>query len=232
MDRNFKGIWIPKEIWLAEDLTLQEKVLLVEIDSLDDEITGCYASNKYFSKFFKLTTQRVSQIINALASKKYISITFEYQGKEIEKRILKINRPPYPNVEVSNKFDRYQENLQGGIKYSKEGYQENFKDNNIYKNNINNNIKDTYFDDEELNDLFKDFLDMRKKKKVPNTDRSIKLLLNKLNKYSIEEQKDMIERSIISGWTSVFPRDKKTNETKTDRYLREREELLKEEENK
>ena len=81
--------------------------------------------------------------------------------------------------------------------------------------------------------LFKDFLDMRKKKKVPNTDRSIKLLLNKLNKYSIEEQKDMIERSIISGWTSVFPRDKKTNETKTDRYLREREELLKEiEENK
>ena len=40
MDRNFKGIWIPKEIWLAEDLTMQEKVMLVEIDSLDDEERG------------------------------------------------------------------------------------------------------------------------------------------------------------------------------------------------
>lgn len=140
MDRNFKGIWIPKEIWLSEELTLQEKVMLVEIDSLDNEETGCYASNKYFSKFFKLTTQRVSQIINALATKGFISVTYEYQGKEIDKRILKINRPPYPEVEVSNKIDTYQENFKGGIKYSKEGYQENFKENNITKNNISNNI--------------------------------------------------------------------------------------------
>ena len=204
MDRNFKGIWIPKEIWLAEDLTLQEKVLLVEIDSLDDEETGCYASNSYFSKFFKLTTQRVSQIINALASKEYISITFEYQGKEIDKRILKINRPPYPNVEVSNKFDRYQENLQKGIKYSKEGYQENFKENNIYKNNINNN-KIKYFDDKDLDNLFKEYLGLRKKIKAVNSDRAIKGLLNKLEPYPDNIKKQMIEESIVNSWKSVYP---------------------------
>lgn len=140
MERNFKGIWIPKEIWLSEELTLQEKVMLVEIDSLDNEDLGCYASNKYFSKFFKLTTQRVSQIINALATKGFISVTYEYQGKEIDKRILRINRPPYPEIEVSNKIDTYQENFKGGIKYSREGYQENFKENNITMNNISNNI--------------------------------------------------------------------------------------------
>jgi len=37
MKRDFKGIWIPKEIWLNENLTLQEKVFLVEIESLDNE---------------------------------------------------------------------------------------------------------------------------------------------------------------------------------------------------
>jgi len=37
MERNFKGIWIPKEIWLNEKLSLQEKVFLVEIASLDND---------------------------------------------------------------------------------------------------------------------------------------------------------------------------------------------------
>ena len=77
MDRNFKGIWIPKEIWLSENLTILEKILLVEIDSLEDEEKGCFASNKYFSNFFKLTNGRISQIINNLNKKKYISIDYK-----------------------------------------------------------------------------------------------------------------------------------------------------------
>lgn len=139
MDRNFKGIWIPKEIWLSEDLTILEKILLVEIDSLEDEEKGCFASNKYFADFFKLTNGRISQIINNLNKKKYISIDYQYKGKEIEKRILRINRPPYP--EVFNKLNRYLENDDRGVKFSKEGYLENAKDNNIYINNIIDNKK-------------------------------------------------------------------------------------------
>ena len=48
---DFKGIWIPKDIWLSDQLSLMEKVLFVEIHSLDNE-RGCYAGNKYFSEFF------------------------------------------------------------------------------------------------------------------------------------------------------------------------------------
>ena len=50
-NRAFKGIWIPKEIWLSTDLKVMEKLVLVEIDSLDNE-EGCFASNDHFSKFF------------------------------------------------------------------------------------------------------------------------------------------------------------------------------------
>ena len=57
-ERTFKGIWIPKEIWLNNELTLQEKVILVEIDSLDND-DGCFASNKYFSEFFGISAGRV-----------------------------------------------------------------------------------------------------------------------------------------------------------------------------
>jgi len=137
--REFKGVWIPKEIWLSDDLTLQEKVFLVEIDSLNNE-RGCFASNKYFAKFFKLTKQRVSQVIKSLEKKEYLSITYIYKGKEISERIIKT---------VSSKFDTYQDDLEEvsrkfnkGINFSLKGCQENVKDNNTSNskdNNTNNN---------------------------------------------------------------------------------------------
>ena len=119
--RAFRGIWIPKEIWLSKDLTLQEKVFIVEIDSLDNE-KGCFASNKHFSDFFGLSIGRVSQVINSLKKKGYIDIEYIMENKEIVERIIKINKPPYP------------------IKYPKEGYLENDKGNNtLYNNTIYNN---------------------------------------------------------------------------------------------
>lgn len=139
-ERKFKGIWIPKEIWLTNDLTLQEKVILVEIDSLDDEETGCYASNKYFSKFFNLTNGRVSQIIKSLKEKGYLDVTLHYSGNEITERVIKIKRPPYPKVEkkeedtgVVNKLNTYLEN-------DNRGYLENCE-----KNNTSLNIKENIY---------------------------------------------------------------------------------------
>ena len=134
-ERQFKGIWIPKEIWITDELSLQEKVVLVEIDSLDDDEKGCYASNKYFANFFKLTNGRVSQIIKQLQEKGYIDVSYNYQGKEITERVIRIKKPPYP--EVFNKLNR-------GIKYSKGGYLENYKESNIDINNINNKKKEIY----------------------------------------------------------------------------------------
>lgn len=142
-DRQFKGIWIPKEIWITDELSLQEKVVLVEIDSLDDEEKGCYASNKYFADFFKLTNGRISQIIKQLQTKGYLDISYNYNGKEITERLIKVKRPPYP--EVFNKLNRYLENDDRGIKKIKQGYLENAKENNITTNNINiNNMKEIY----------------------------------------------------------------------------------------
>ena len=47
-ERDFKGVWIPKHIWLTDDLGWTEKMLLVEIDSLDRE-HGCFASNEHIA---------------------------------------------------------------------------------------------------------------------------------------------------------------------------------------
>lgn len=60
ISRQFKGIWIPREIWLHPDLSIEEKVLLVEIHSLEGN-EGCFASNEYFVKFFGWS-ERVLQL--------------------------------------------------------------------------------------------------------------------------------------------------------------------------
>ncbi|MGX7099456.1 conserved phage C-terminal domain-containing protein [Globicatella sanguinis] len=128
-ERKFQGIWIPKEVWLSEELNIMEKLFLVEIDSLDNE-EGCYASNKYFSEFFDISKGRCSQIINSLKDKGLIEIAYIREGKEIKKRVIR----------VVNKLNRVVNKLNNPIKNIKGGYLENDKENNTLSNNtyINN----------------------------------------------------------------------------------------------
>lgn len=90
MDRRFKGVWIPKALWLTRDLSLTEKVMLVEIDSLDDEQRGCFASNGHLAEFFDLSQSRVSEIISALAAKGFISVEQTRQGVRTVRRTIRV----------------------------------------------------------------------------------------------------------------------------------------------
>lgn len=89
MERDFKGIWIPKEIWLSQSITTQEKLFLVEIDSLDNN-GGCYAMNEHFSNFFKLSKNRCSEVIKSLETKGFIRINYIKEGKQIIKRVINV----------------------------------------------------------------------------------------------------------------------------------------------
>ena len=88
MEREFKGVWIPKEIWLDDNLTWSEKMLLVEIDSLSTLEKGCIATNEYLSNFFNLSKDRISKLISSLKAKGYIEVKLIYNGdtKQIIKR--------------------------------------------------------------------------------------------------------------------------------------------------
>ena len=127
MNREFRGVWIPKEIWLNKDLTPLEKVYLIEIDSLDNDEKGCYASNKHFEKIFGQTKSNVSRIIKNLEQKGWINISYIYNGKEVDRRIIKISRPPYP-CEYCKKDNRYYQNDKEVLSNLVEGYYQNDKE--------------------------------------------------------------------------------------------------------
>ncbi|MFW5987940.1 MAG: DnaD domain protein [bacterium] len=94
--RDFKGIWIPKELYLEESLNWTEKILLIEIDSLDNE-EGCYASNKYFADFLSKSEVYISNCISKLKKEGYI-YQESFDGR---KRVLKSNM----RVKLKNKSD-------------------------------------------------------------------------------------------------------------------------------
>jgi hypothetical protein len=63
--RDWKGLWIPKEVWLS-DLGFLEKCLLVEIDSLSKNNSGCYASNEYFARFMGVSEDYIRKVLTSL----------------------------------------------------------------------------------------------------------------------------------------------------------------------
>ena len=81
--REFKGVWFPAQIWLDERLTALEKIILIEIDSLDGE-DGCYASNEYLAGFCQCSQTKVSSAISKLKKLGYIKVA-SFDGR---KRVL------------------------------------------------------------------------------------------------------------------------------------------------
>lgn len=77
--RDFKGAFIPKDIWVNSELSGDEKLMWGEIFALDNKF-GCIASNEHFMKMFGYANERKPQrLIKSLKEKGYISV-------EIDKR--------------------------------------------------------------------------------------------------------------------------------------------------
>ena len=124
MNRDFKGVWIPRHIWCDTTLNWTHKLLLVEIDSLDT-LDHCFASNKYFAEFLGLSKSRVSEVISELEKLGYIKVLLKYKGKSVEKRIITLTNKV---VGLPNR----------GGQETEGGYSENSEDINT---NININNK-------------------------------------------------------------------------------------------
>jgi len=84
-------------------------------------------------------------------------------------------------------------------------------------NKKNKNVKNeknviNYSDIPELNTAILEFIKFRKSVKKPMTDRAVSLMIGKLNKLTsnTNEQIDIINQSILAGWTDVYPLKKQS----------------------
>lgn len=122
-NRGFKGIWIDKDLWLNENLSVMEILFLAEIDSLEQGDQGCFASNNHFAEFFGISRSRCSQVITGLIKNGFLIAKYDRTpSKQITKRHLwVVNKLTTPS------------------KFSKQGYLENCEGSNTVLSNTKNN---------------------------------------------------------------------------------------------
>lgn len=82
--------------------------------------------------------------------------------------------------------------------------QESIGEESLVEENIVEEKKNLYFENDNLNSIFEEFIQVRKKLKAVNSDRAIKTLINKLNKYDDDTKYKMIENSIVNSWKDVY----------------------------
>ena len=150
--QKLKGLWIPAEILLNNDLSDKEKIILSMILYLSDETGSCFASNKYIANIVNVTADRVSKIISSLRAKNYIKVKLKYKtdSKEIEERQI------LPMVETIKMYS--QKHLEG-IDIN------NYSDSQKQPYPIGDNDKDIINNINNKNNYKKE--DTHKKKNIP-----------------------------------------------------------------
>lgn len=111
--RDFKGIWIPKNVWLDNRLNALDKIILMEIDSLDFEEKGCYASNEYLAEFCQCSLTKVSLTISKLIELDYIYLeSFNGRVRTLKSRLSKNESQTSKNCEAeTQKMKGYNSNI-------------------------------------------------------------------------------------------------------------------------
>ena len=127
MKRTYYAV-IPAYVRYDKNLTPNAKLMFGELTALSNDKGYCYASNKYFSQLYQVSTVSISKWINQLKEKKYIKVTFTYKNnsKEIESRNI------------------YIRNIKEALKISLIPHKEKLKDNS------NNNTITTITNNKEI----------------------------------------------------------------------------------
>ena len=103
-DRDFKGVWIPKDVWLDTNLTMLEKGILVEIDSLDMSDDGCWASNEYLATFCQCSIPKVASAVSKLVNLGYIKReSFDGRRRKLKSCFSFFKRQTYKNYKADLK---------------------------------------------------------------------------------------------------------------------------------
>jgi hypothetical protein len=104
---NFKGMWIPKEIFLHPNLNATEKFLMSLIHNFSKNKNYCKMSNETIGKIIGLSGGRVKNMLSDLRKHNFIFTTYDNNGL----RCLSVNESSL-NVEFDVEHEFVPENIE------------------------------------------------------------------------------------------------------------------------
>lgn len=163
-DRIVKGIWIPIEIWEAQDLSWNEKILLMEIDSFTSQGKDCYISDEYIAQLLSVNATYANKILSSLIRKGYVIKTrFDGRRRYVESRADLQKSAEQTCQEVQHTYTNIlinEEDKSSSIK----------KD----KGNVRFDFKKALLEIGVSEQTAEDWLKVRKAKKAANTETAFK----------------------------------------------------------
>lgn len=215
-ERDFKGVWIPKIVWLDDRLNALEKVILTEIDSLDQGERGCWASNKHIAEFCQCSETKVSTAISKLTKLGYLYVqSFDGRQRELKSCLSNFETLNFKNCDSESQ----------NLKQSNTGSNppnNTSKPKKVSKAESYDSIIDAYTDDQDLRNAIIEFIKFRQRIKKPMTNYALTLMLKKLDKMakSIGAKIDILNQSIVKGWQDVYPlkKEDQRQSTNDDRF--------------
>ena len=119
--RDFKGVWIYKNLYLSRDYTPNEKFLLLEIYSLSNgKNKQCYANNRHFADFIGVKENTIQKAILKLEKNGHIKREYIYRDgtREIASRIITLTQKFYDDFinesEIKGQEEGVDKNPRGG----------------------------------------------------------------------------------------------------------------------
>lgn len=211
-ERDFKGVWIPKELWLNDELTLLEKCIFTEIDSLDND-NHCIASNEYFANFCNCSESKITKAIRHLQELKMIEI-MSFDGRHRKIRVVK------SMMQSSKKYDAESQKVRASNIYNNTNNKSLSKDKDNTKNfefgktvehkkslydRCVNHIN-SFTENREIKELLFDFLNSLSEMKKLRGENQFVGILKKLKDYGDTDEKQIkiIQYTIEHGYSTFY----------------------------
>ena len=194
-----KGFWLSIDLLHDKNTTMQEKLLLIEINQLSMLDKGCIASNNHFAETFKVKKESISRSLSSLEQKGYITTEIK-AGSRNHDRTITINKMLF----------YYEQNVIAPLTNCLET-----KENKTINKtkNISIDIVSSFFDenrdikkDDKSIKIMSDFVTYRKQIKKPiKTTGNLKLYYNKLKELHLDgyDISKCIEEMKLREWQIV-----------------------------
>lgn len=185
--RLVKGIWIPIEIWEAADLSWNEKILLMEIDSFTSQGKDCFISDEYISSLIGISERSARTMLSNLITKGYINRTrFDGRRRYLQSTIS------YQSGKICR---AEQQNLPNTYNH--------ILNNSSTKNNINKSsrydFKKALMEIGVSEQIAKDWMEVRKAKGAANTETSFKSIEREIIKSGLSAD-ECIRVAVENSW--------------------------------
>lgn len=188
--RLVKGIWIPIEIWEAEDLSWNEKILLMEIDSFTSQGKDCFISDEYVSDLLKINVTNANKTMSSLMKKGYVRRTrFDGRRRFIE-TMLRFSRAGLSQMTEQTCQERQHTDINIPINSSTK--------NNTYKSS-RYDFKKALIEIGVSEQIAKDWMEVRKAKGAANTETSFKSIEREILKSGISAD-ECIRVAVENSW--------------------------------